>query len=98
MNMQAMMKQAQKIQKEMQTEKKAIDEKRFVAENDVVRIEMMGNKNLVELEMKLSEVPEEDKEMVEDMILVAFNQVMKEIEDETEQRLGKYTQGMSGMF
>ena len=98
MNMQAMMKQAQKIQKEMQTEKKAIDEKRFVAENDVVRIEMMGNRNLVELEMKLSEVPEEDKEMVEDMILVAFNQVMKEIEDETEQRLGKYTQGMSGMF
>jgi len=98
MNMQAMMKQAQKIQKEMQTEKKAIDEKRFVAENDVVRIEMMGNRNLVELEIKLSEVPEEDKEMVEDMILVAFNQVMKEIEDETEQRLGKYTQGMSGMF
>jgi DNA-binding protein YbaB len=36
--------------------------------------------------------------MLEDMILIAVNDVMKQIEKETENKLGRYTQGMPGLF
>ena len=37
-------------------------------------------------------------EMLEDMILVAVNDASKKVDKETETKMGKYTQGMSGLF
>ncbi len=98
MNMQAMIKQAQKLQKDMMEEKKTIDEKLFEAENEMVSIKMKGTKHVVELKIKLDTIDVEDKEILEDMILVATNQVISKIEEETNEKMGKYTQGMSGMM
>ena len=36
--------------------------------------------------------------MLQDMILVAVNDVNKQIDNETEQKMGKYTKGMPGLF
>ena len=36
--------------------------------------------------------------MVEDLILVTINELMDKIDDETERKMGKYTQGMPGLF
>ncbi len=98
MNMQNMMKQVQKIQKEMLEEKGKIDEKVFVSKNSGISIEMKGNKEIQKVEILSDEILNEDKEMFEDMILVAVNDVLKQIEMETEKKLGKYTQGMPGLF
>ena len=37
-------------------------------------------------------------EMVQDMIIVAINDAMKQIDKEIDKRMGKYTQGMPGLF
>ena len=36
--------------------------------------------------------------MLEDMILVAVNEASKKVDEETEQKMGKYTKGMPGLF
>ena len=43
-------------------------------------------------------IEKEDIEMLEDMIQVTINDIMKQIEKETENKMGKYTQGMPGLF
>ncbi len=94
MNMQAMVKQAQKLQQEMLNEKQKISEMIFEVENEATILKMKGNKTVQELIIKKSD----DMEMVADMIMIAFNQAIKQIEAETEKRLGQYTRGMPGLF
>lgn len=98
MNMQNMMKQVQKIQKEMMTEKEKIDATIFSAKTSFVNVEMKGNKELVSVKIEAEEIEKDDVEMLEDMIVVAINDVINQIEKTTEQKLGKYTQGMPGLF
>ena len=97
MNIQAMMKQAQKLQKDMMTEKNKIDETIFEGNSSVVHVKMKGNKELISVNITET-IDLEDKEMLEDMIVVAINDAMKKIDNELEAKMGKYTQGMPGLF
>ena len=92
MNIQAMMKQAQKLQKEMMSSKEEIDKTVFTASQSFVTVEVMGNKEIKSIKI------DTDIEMLEDMLLVAINDAIKKIDKETEKKLGKYTQGMPGLF
>lgn len=96
MNMQAMLRQAQKIQSEMMKEKKAIDETLFEGNSELVIIKAYGNRNIESVSIKDEAM--EDKEMLEDMLLIAFNDVISKIDKKTEEKMGKYTNGMSGLF
>lgn len=98
MNMQAMLKQAQKIQSDMLKEKSQIDEKEFVGSSSLVKIVMNGKKEVKKVELTIDQIEADDKEMLEDMIMVAVNDAISKIDKETEQKLGKYTQGMPGLF
>lgn len=98
MNIQAMMKQAQKMQKDMLTAKEEIDKKVFTAEKSFVKIEMMGSKKIKSVDIDMEKLEKDDIEMLEDLILVAVNDAMEQIDKETENKLGKYTQGMPGLF
>ncbi|MFA5603874.1 MAG: YbaB/EbfC family nucleoid-associated protein [Bacilli bacterium] len=98
MNMQNMMKQVQKIQKEMMIEKEKIDGTIFLSKTSIVTVEMKGNKELLNVKIDAEEISKEDVEMLEDMLVVAINDVISQIEKTTEQKLGKYTQGMPGLF
>ena len=57
-----------------------------------------GNKEIIKVDIDSEEMSKDDIEMLEDMIMVAVNDCMKQIEQETEQKLGKYTKGMPGLF
>lgn len=96
MNMQAMLRQAQKLQSEMLKEKKAIDETIFEGVSEFVTIKAYGNKQIESINIK--DEAFEDKELLEDMLLIAFNDVINKIEKKTEEKMGKYTNGMSGLF
>ena len=99
MNIQAMMKQAQALQKDMMKAKKEIDEKEFVGESSLVKITLLGSKDIKSVEIdKNFDLTSDDIEMLEDMIMVAVNDTLKQIETETEEKLGKYTQGMPGLL
>ena len=91
MNMQAMIKQAQKMQKDMLESKKKIDNTEFVGESSLVKITMKGDKKVTKVEINSSNSLEKDDiEMLEDMIMVAFNDACKKIDVETESVMSKY--------
>ena len=98
MNIQAMMKQAQKLQKDMMDEKKKIDEKIYEGKSGLVTAKVQGTKEIVEIMIDSEELDKDEIEMLQDMIVVAINDAMKQIDHETEQKMGKYTQGMPGLF
>ncbi|MDD2180834.1 MAG: YbaB/EbfC family nucleoid-associated protein [Bacilli bacterium] len=98
MNIQKMMKEAQKIQKEMMAEQTKIEETIYTSKSSIVNVEMKGNKELIKIKIMAEEIQKDEIEMIEDMILVAINDVIGQINKETETKLGKYTQGMPGIF
>lgn len=98
MNMQAMMKQAQQLQKNMMNEKNAIDEMRFIGKSSFVTVTLKGTKEVEKVEISEKNLEPDEIEMLQDMVLVAMNDALKQIDVETEKRLGKYTQGMPGLF
>lgn len=98
MNMQAMLKQAQNLQKKMVEEQRKIEEKEFTGKSSFVTIIVKGNKEVVSVKLDTESIEQDEIEMVEDMIMVAFNDCMKQIDKETQEKLGKYTQGLPGLF
>lgn len=98
MNMQAMLKQAQKLQKDMMNAKNEIDKMEFVKETSLVKVVASGDKKIKSISINKDNIDAIDVEMLEDMILVAVNDVLKQIEKVTEDKMGKYTKGMPGLF
>lgn len=98
MNIQAMMKQAQKLQKDMMNAKREIDETVFENTKSFVTVKAKGNKKIESIKIDIEKIEKDELEMVEDLILVTINELMDKIDDETERKMGKYTQGMPGLF
>lgn len=98
MNIQAMMKQAQKLQKDMMREKNAIDDMEFTGKSSFVTITMKGTKEITNVKIDAEKIENDEMEMLEDMILVAVNEAAKKVDQTTEEKMGKYTQGMPGLF
>ena len=98
MNIQAMMKQAQQLQKKMMDEKKSIDSKVFTGKSSLVFITMTGDKKVTGVDINMDSIESDDKEMLQDMIMLAVNDAITQIDKETEEKMGKYTQGLPGLF
>ena len=92
MNIQAMMKQAQKLQKDMMDEKNKIDEMTFTSKNSFVTVNMKGTKEVSNILIDSELLEKDDIEMLQDIIMVCVNDCIHQIDVETEKRLGKYTQ------
>lgn len=98
MNMQAMLKQAQKLQKEMLDTQEKINSTEFTGKSSIVTVKMTGAKELIDVKIDLEKIEEDDIDLLQDMIMVAVNDAIKQINKETESKMGKYTQGMPGLF
>lgn len=97
MNMQAMLRQAQQMQKDMLKAQEEINNTDFVGQNGLVKVTVSGDKKVKNVEIdKNFEI--DDVDMVQDMIVVAINDAMSQIDKITEQKLGKYTKGVPGLF
>ena len=95
MNMQAMLRQAQQMQKQMLAEQEKINNSTFEGENGLVKVTMKGTKRIEKVEIKKEDdSSSDDLEMLEDMIMVAVNDCLSKIDKETEDKLGKYTKGL----
>lgn len=98
MNMQAMLKQAQKLQKEMMETQEQINNTEFVGKSSIVTVKVNGKKEVLEVKIDETQIDKDDIEMLQDMILVAINDAFKQVDKETESKMGKYTKGMPGLF
>ena len=97
MNMQAIMKQAQAMQKDMMKIKDEIDKTEFTGESSFVSVKVNGKKEVLEVNVNSEEILKDDIEILQDMIVVATNQAMKKVDDLTEQKMGKYS-NIPGLF
>lgn len=98
MNIQAMMKQAQSLQRDMLNIKKEIDAKSFVGESSLVKITVKGTKEVVKVEINDKDsLGPDDLEMLEDMIMIALNDAFKKVDAETEKKMGKFA-NIPGLF
>lgn len=98
MNMQAMLKQAQKMQKDMMDAKSKIDEQIFEGKSSFVTVKVKGTKEVIEVLIDKESLDSDDIEILQDIIVVALNEAFKKVDQEIEQKMGKFTQGMPGIF
>lgn len=97
MNMQAMLKQAQAMQKDMMRIKKEIDESEFVGESSLVKVTLKGTKEVVSVKIDADSLDSDDIEALEDMIKVAINQANKKIDTVIENKMSKFG-SIPGLF
>ena len=89
--MQAMMKQAEQMQKKMQ-EEIALIRVEATAGGGMVTVKMDGKKNVTGVKID-SEVAG-DVEMLQDMVMAAFNEASKKVDDATQEKMGGLLGGM----
>ena len=99
-NMQALMRQAQKLQEDMQRAQAQLAETEFEGEagGDLVKVTMKGDKTLVGINIKPEAVDPDDIEMLEDLLVAAFNECAEKIADETERVMGPYAGMLGGLM
>ncbi len=97
MNMQALMKQAQQMQRDITKKKDELNKKTFVGTSELVEVTFTGDKKLVSTKIK-SDIDNDDKEIIEDMFVIAVNDAMAKIDKETESMLGAYGSQLGGLF
>ena len=82
MNINLMMQQAKKMQADMEAAKKELDKKEFKVEKQGVTLIMMGNKKIKSIDINEILVDPEDKDILEDLMIIAFNEAIEMIEEE----------------
>ncbi len=99
MNMQAILKQAQSLQKDMMKEQEKINSTIFDGESSLVKVKVNGKKEIVEVKIDSSSLLDaDDLAALEDMIMLAVNNAMKKVDKMTEEKMGKFANGMPGLF
>lgn len=98
MNIQAMMKQAQKLQKDMMNEKEKIDNNEYEGKSSFITVTVMGTKKVKNIKIEKENIESDEIELLEDMLVVAINNAIEKIDEDTEKKIGKYTKGMPGLF
>ena len=98
-NMQAMLKQAQKMQEDMANLQAELEEKEYEvkAGGGVVTLKMNGKKEVTALEISPDIVDPDDIETLSDVIIAAFNEGIKRVENEASEKMGQITGGIGNL-
>lgn len=101
-NMNAMIRQAQKIQEEMETLQAELDAKEYEvnAGGGMVTVKINGKKEILNIDIKPEIVDPEDIETLSDTLVAAVNEALRRVEQTNSEAMGKLTGGMNlpGMF
>lgn len=97
-NMNNLMKQAQKMQKQMEENQKALEEKEFTASagGGAVEVTISGKKEVTKVKLSEEVVDPDDIEMLEDLIVAATNEALRQVEDAAQSAMSKLTGGFGG--
>lgn len=101
-NMQAMIKQAQKMQEEMAEKQAELEAREYEtsAGGGVVNVKINGKKEILSVKIDPEVVDPDDVETLEDLVVAAINEAIKTVESVSAEEMGKITGGigMPGMF
>ena len=99
-NMNNLMKQAQKMQRQMEESQKELEEKEFsaAAGGGAVEITINGKKEVSKVTLKEEVVDPDDIEMLEDLIMAATNEAIRQVEEASASIMSNLTGGLGGGF
>lgn len=99
-NMANLMKQAQKMQRQMEEQAKEMESKEFTATagGGAVEVTVSGKREVLKVSLQEEVVDPDDIEMLEDLIVAAVNEALRQVEDASSSAMSKLTGGMPGMF
>lgn len=99
MNMNNLMAQAQKMQKDIQKKQEEINSMTFVGESEWVEVTLKGDKSIDKVNIKDKKtMDEDDLECLEDMIKIAIQDAYKKVDAEIEKKMGMYSKLAGGLF
>ena len=98
-NMNNLMKQAQKMQRQAEENQRALEEKEFTATagGGAVEVTVSGKKEITKVKLAEEVVDPEDIEMLEDLIMAATNEALRKMEEESAALMSKLTGGLGGL-
>ena len=96
-NMNNMMKQAQRMQQQMLQMQQELEEKTYEATvgGGVVKAIVSGKRQLQSVEIDPEAVDPEDVEMLQDLVVAAVNEAMRQCEEDVASSMGKLTGGVN---
>lgn len=99
-NMNNLMKQAQRMQRQMEEKQKEMETKEYTAKagGGAVEITMTGSRKVTKVVLDPDAVDPDDVEMLQDLIMAATNEVLSQIESDNNDAMGAMTGGMGGGF
>jgi len=99
MNMQQMLIQAQKMQREMQKKQAELEAQEFtVTKGGAVTVVVKGDKSIVSVSIDKDALDPDNKEMVEELIALAINEAIEQIKAKEEEISSSMSGGMGGLF
>ena len=99
MNMQNLMAQAQRMQREITQKKEELEKMEFTGKSEWVEITFNGAKVIKNVKIvKEGEISSDDKEILEDMIQIATKDAFIQITNALEEKLGQYAGAFDGLM
>ncbi len=100
MNQAAMMKQAQKMQRDLMQMQEDLEQQSYTASagGGVVKATVSGKREVTELVIDPEAVDPDDVDMLQDMIIAAVNEALRKAEEASAQSMSRLTGGLGGLF
>ena len=97
-NMNNLMKQAQRMQRQMEESQKEMETKEFTAKSGggAVSVTVTGSKEVKAIEIDKEVVDPDDVEMLQDLIIAATNEALKQVDEANASVMSKMTGGLGG--
>jgi DNA-binding YbaB/EbfC family protein len=97
-NMNNLMKQAQRMQRQMEESQKELESKEFTATagGGAVSVTVTGSKEVKAVKLSKEAVDPDDTEMLEDLIVAAMNEALKQVDEANASVMNKMTGGLGG--
>lgn len=98
-NMNNLMKQAQRMQRQMEEKSKEMEEKEWeaTAGGGAVKVKVSGKKEILSVKLSEEVVDPDDIEMLEDLIVAATNEALRKMEEENSKMMEQLTSGLGGL-
>lgn len=99
-NMNALMRQAQKMQRDMEKAQEELEvlEVEATAGGGAVKVVVTGKKEVKEIVIAEEVVDPDDVEMLQDLVLAAVNEALRKAQEAYDEKMGKISGGLGGMF
>lgn len=102
MDINALMRQAQSMQRQLQKKQKEVEEKEFsvTSNGGAIIVNIKGDKTILNIEIDEDLIEKDNKEMLQEMLVIAMNEAIGKVEEEMSKAVNGATGGMNipGMF